>query len=105
MQLFEFAFFANKLYKAQFGYKKHISGDWEKILVLVFEFAFFFRQKLQKIKKRWQEKEQSPNMTDKIQPLDASYIGCLKNIYKKWLNREIFNGEVPDRLSKMTKIC
>ena len=44
-------------------------------------------------------------MTDKIQPLDASYIGCLKNIYKKWLNREIFNGEVPDRLSKMTKIC
>ena len=27
MQLFEFAFFAKKLYKAQFGYKKHISGD------------------------------------------------------------------------------
>ena len=37
--------------------------------------------------------------------MDASYIGCLKNIYKKWLNREILNGEVPDRLSKMTKIC
>ena len=29
----------------------------------------------------------------------------MKNKYKKWLNREIFNGEIPDRLSKMTKIC
>ena len=46
-----------------------------------------------------------PNLAIKSIPLDASYIGCLKSIYKKWLNREIFNGEVPDRLSKMTKIC
>ena len=46
----------------------------------------------------------APNMTDKIQPLDGSYIACLKSIYKKWLNREIFNGAIPDRLSKMTKI-
>ena len=44
-------FFANKLYKAQFGYKKHISGDWEKILVLVFEFAFFFVRNYRKLKR------------------------------------------------------
>ena len=43
-------------------------------------------------------------MTDIIRPLDASYVACLKSIYKKWLNREIFNGAIPDRLSKMTKI-
>ena len=46
----------------------------------------------------------APKMTDIIQPLDASYIACLKSIYKKWLNREIYNGAIPDRLSKMTKI-
>ena len=27
MRLFEFAFFAKQLHKAQFGYKKQISGD------------------------------------------------------------------------------
>ena len=37
-------------------------------------------------------------MTDKIQPLDASYIAVLKNVYKKWLNDQIFEtNKIPPK--------
>ena len=32
-------------------------------------------------------------MTDKLQPLDNNIIAVLKNVYKKWLNLEIFKTE------------
>ena len=32
-------------------------------------------------------------MTDKLQPLDNNIIAVLKNVYKKWLNMEIFKRE------------
>ena len=44
-------------------------------------------------------------MTDKLQPLDNNYIAVLKNIYKRWLNLEIFKNEgFPSKFDKIKKI-
>ena len=43
-------------------------------------------------------------MTDKLQPLDNNIIAVLKNVYKKWLNLEIFKTEkVPLKFEKIKK--
>ena len=43
-------------------------------------------------------------LTDKLQPLDNNYIACIKNIYKRWLNLEIFmTEEIPSKFDKLKK--
>ena len=43
-------------------------------------------------------------LTDKLQPLDSAFIACLKNVYKRWLNLEIFNSEqMPSKFDKVKK--
>lgn len=45
------------------------------------------------------------NMTDKLQPLDHNIIAVVKNIYKKWLNLELYKTEnTPSRFEKIKKI-
>ena len=44
-------------------------------------------------------------MTNKIQPLDVSYIAVLKNIYKKWINNQIVEtNKIPPKFEKIEKI-
>ena len=44
-------------------------------------------------------------ITDNLQPLDSAFIACLKNVYKRWLNLEIFNSEqMPSKFDKIKRI-
>ena len=44
-------------------------------------------------------------LTDKLQPLDAAFIACLKNVYKRWLNLEIYKSEeMPSKFEKIRRI-
>ena len=38
-------------------------------------------------------------------PLDAGFYGCIKNQYRSWLNRQIYDAGLPDRLTKISKIA
>ena len=39
-----------------------------------------------------------------MQPLDNNYIACIKNVYKRWLNLEIFKTEeIPSKFDKLKK--